>query len=403
MSTPLGIGERLRQVRREAGLSQQQVAEPDYPRSYLSQIELGRIVPDPQALRVFAQRLGLPARLTTLLLQARKRMASADVERALADYATVASQAALFALPELRYAALCGQGEAAIQKGHYLFAAESFEAAEAVASDDLARAEALARRVTSLALSGEPGQAVSLGEGALGSAGRDDRIHARLLSALIMPYAQLGAFERVSRVSKQALSLAPRINDPALLAYLYRAVTHMFIEQHRFAEALSYADKAMRLSEQLNVAGDVGLCRLASGAALMDADRLAEAADEFAEAVKIFESCGAPSYAARAAAGLAEAQLRQGNAAQARQLARTIAEIDPWTTAYLNRIAAQAAAECGDPGEAELRFGRSAALFEAQGGRSDLIETCREWARLLVRQGRLAEACEVYNRGLILT
>src|SRR5688572_4336341 len=98
MSTPLGIGERLRQVRREAGLSQQQVAEPDYPRSYLSQIELGRIVPDPQALRVFAQRLGLPARLTTLLLQARKRMAGADVERALADYATVASQAALFAL-----------------------------------------------------------------------------------------------------------------------------------------------------------------------------------------------------------------------------------------------------------------------------------------------------------------
>jgi tetratricopeptide (TPR) repeat protein len=397
-------GEKIRQLRRELGFSQRQLAEPEYPRSYLSQIELDRVVPDPQALRLFAQRLGMPARLTALLLRAQRRVSTGEISAGKDDFATIVAQADLFGLMQLRYAALCGQGETAIQVGQYVFAAECFGAAETAAADELARIDALARRVTCLALSGEPGAAVSLGEAALGAgATYDDRMRARLLSALIMPYAQLGAFERVSKVSQEALALTPRLHDPGLLAYLYRAVTHTFVEQHRFAEALSYADKAMRLSEQLGVPGDLGLCRLASGSALKDADRLAEAEDEFREAIKIFETCGAVAHAARAVAALAEVLLLQGNPASAWKMAATLREIDPWTTAYVNRIGGMAAAECGETVEAELRLRRSAELFESQGGRSDLVETCREWARVLVRQGRLAEAAEVYNRGLIVT
>jgi tetratricopeptide (TPR) repeat protein len=299
------------------------------------------------------------------------------------------------------YAALCGLGEAAVCRGGFAVAADWFARAEAAAGDDHERASALARRITCIALGGDPVSAVALGEAGLGRADRQEAaIQARLLAALIMPYTQIGAFERVLQASHQALALSSRVPDPALLAYLHRAVTHAFVEQHRFEEALSHAEKAMRLSEKLEMPIDVGLCHLACASALKDADRFTEAAAELIEAIAVFDSTGAPAYRARAAAVLAEVRLLQGDGEAALRLAAEVGEVDPWTFAYANRVAGIAAARCGDLGQAQERLRRSADLFTEQGGRVDLVETCREWARLLVSQGRLAEAVEVYDRGL---
>lgn len=303
------------------------------------------------------------------------------------------------------YESLCELGETAIRSGEFAAAAAWFGQAEELASTEHLRTVALARRITCIALGGDPVSAVALGEASLGSAKvtadrQDQAIQARLLAALIMPYTQIGAFERVSEVSRQALALSSRVPDRALLAYLHRSVTQAFVEQHRFDEALAHGETAMRLSEQLGKPIDVGLCRLACACALKDADRLPEAAEQLRAAIDIFEAEKAQAYRARATAVLAEVRLRQGDPAEALRLAGEVGEIDPWTLGYVNRVAGMAAADRGDLARAEVCLSRSADLFTEQGGRVDLVETCREWGRLLAAQGRLSEAIEVYDRGL---
>ncbi len=54
------IGERIKRVRIQLGLSQTQLAGKDLTRSFISQVENGRCLPSPKTLRKLAERLGKP-------------------------------------------------------------------------------------------------------------------------------------------------------------------------------------------------------------------------------------------------------------------------------------------------------------------------------------------------------
>ncbi|HZM82106.1 MAG TPA: helix-turn-helix transcriptional regulator [Candidatus Limnocylindrales bacterium] len=382
------LGERLRELRLAQGLSQRGLAEPSYTRSYLSMIEAGKAIPSEKALRHFADRLSLGDTLRTALELAHRARHDGELDRAQLAFEEVAVDARTFALDEWERAALCGQGEVAIQAGELATAARLFHEAADVC-----------REVTSLALCGDPVGAVALGEAAIGEADRGDHAYlARLHAALIMPYTQIGAFGRVSEAAKQALHLSSRLDDRELLGYVHRAVTHAYIEQKRFSDALMHAAEALRLCEELGATNDVGLCHLARASALKDAERLTEAAAELAIAIEIFEHTHARLYAARATAVLAGVLVAQGRTDDAWELTRDLLDNnDPWTDGYLHRVAGMSAP---DPVDAERHLRRSADLFKEQGGQIDLVETCREWGRLLTAQGRLVEAVEVYDLGL---
>ena len=55
------IGDRIRQARTEAGLSQAQLGAPHFTRAYVSAIELGKVRPAMKSLEFLADRLGKPA------------------------------------------------------------------------------------------------------------------------------------------------------------------------------------------------------------------------------------------------------------------------------------------------------------------------------------------------------
>src|SRR6266540_4810346 len=55
------IGERIRQARTEAGLSQAQLGAPHFTRAYVSAIELGKVRPAMKSLDFMAEKLGKPA------------------------------------------------------------------------------------------------------------------------------------------------------------------------------------------------------------------------------------------------------------------------------------------------------------------------------------------------------
>lgn len=54
------VGDKIRDLRKKMGLTQEQLAGPELTKSYVSQVELGRIRPSRNALTVMAQRLGKP-------------------------------------------------------------------------------------------------------------------------------------------------------------------------------------------------------------------------------------------------------------------------------------------------------------------------------------------------------
>src|SRR6476469_7143894 len=58
---PLALGERLKEAREQAGLSQRQLAFPGCSAVYISRIERGERVPSLQLLRELAARLGVDA------------------------------------------------------------------------------------------------------------------------------------------------------------------------------------------------------------------------------------------------------------------------------------------------------------------------------------------------------
>ncbi|HEX6683257.1 MAG TPA: hypothetical protein VF062_10695 [Candidatus Limnocylindrales bacterium] len=328
------------------------------------------------------------ARLGSALEAAHRARHSGEIECARTAFEEVAREAKVSALHDLELAALAGQGEVEVQTGEPATAAKLFRAAGDVS-----------REVTCIALTGDPAGAVKLGEAAIGETDRGDHaLLARLHAALIMPYVQMGAFGRGSDAAQQALHLSSRLDDAELLADVHRAVTHAFIEKKRVSDALMHADQALRLCQELGLTTDAGLCHLARASALKEAERLADAACELVTAIDIFHRARARLYHGRATAILAGVRVAQGRTGEAWELARELLDkSDPWTDGYLHRVAGMCAP---DPVEAERYLRRSAELFSEQGGQVELVETCREWARLLTTQGRLVEAVRVYDLGL---
>jgi tetratricopeptide (TPR) repeat protein len=54
------VGDRIRQIRLSRGLTQEQLGQGDFSKSYLSAVELGKIEPSVRSLRVLAERLEVP-------------------------------------------------------------------------------------------------------------------------------------------------------------------------------------------------------------------------------------------------------------------------------------------------------------------------------------------------------
>lgn len=54
------LGQRIRRIRKQRGLSLASIGRDDFTRAWLSQIELGKATPSTRVLRVIAERLGTP-------------------------------------------------------------------------------------------------------------------------------------------------------------------------------------------------------------------------------------------------------------------------------------------------------------------------------------------------------
>lgn len=257
-------------MRLERGLTQSQLAKPEYTEAYLSMIEAGRRQPSAKVLQHIAGRLGVdvdelvtgrPAgveiELELKLQDARRQTDEGGFKEARALTKKVLGQARSLELD--RTQARCHEINGLIAERtdgasaamtHYEHAVEQWQGeplhlrAEAVAG--------LARCTQQLET---PQLALHMLDSyrreleAVGSP--EPSALMRTLSAMIYPYFAAGLPEKAAEVAREALRLEPRVDEPEELACMHLAVARSLAYERHYDDALH----SLRRAEEIYLAG----------------------------------------------------------------------------------------------------------------------------------------------------
>jgi transcriptional regulator with XRE-family HTH domain len=217
------IGDRLRRLRSERGLSQRQLACPGVSYAYISRIEAGARTPSVKALRKLARRLGVsPEFLETgseigEAAERELRLAQAELalrldgpDAARASFARVVAEAEEAGDVRAAVRARIGLGMAAARSGVHAEAVRVLEEAIAAgAVSPSARPEAYAALAGSLRSSGAADRAVELLERAVTEVGRQGRVDVAALALLAGELAAIkadaGELEDAESLLREAL------------------------------------------------------------------------------------------------------------------------------------------------------------------------------------------------------
>ncbi|MFF9814450.1 helix-turn-helix domain-containing protein [Streptomyces sp. NPDC014006] len=421
---PEVIGRRVQRLRSRRGLTQRQLAEPTYTPAYISTLEAGRVRPSDAALRYLAERLGVgfeelatgrSARLVTdlrlRLTEAQRTLAGGDAEGAAAQYAALLAQAEEHGIAEVEAGALLGLGECGIDTGELATARGCFERAEARLADAPlpARVPAVRGRAVTHYLAGELRYAVYLLESAIDELNRgglhDPDALMLLYASAIGPYMDLGAQVRAAQAAEFALALAPRVDDPALVARMHRSVARTMLAEGRLAEADASLAKAAELYRQLQIRTELAHCHWMRGYVCAQNGQLERAEAELREARAMLTAGRAGLYSSQVAVELADVLHRRGRSEEAAALLRGVlgelsSERGAVHAAAAHRLLGIIAEDARDSEAAEEHYVRALSLLERAGAAGDLADLCRLLGDLLRRTGRVEAALDAYRTGL---
>jgi tetratricopeptide (TPR) repeat protein len=414
------IGQRLRRLRHERGLSQRELASPGVSYAYISRIEAGARRPSVKALRMLGRKLGVSAdyletgsemrdvderelRIADAELELRlggdPAQAEGALERLRDDAAaagdTVASSRAHLAL-----------GLAAAAAGRDAEAIERLEAGlESAPVSAAARPDVFAALGRAYAATGRPEQAVELYERCLeevAAAPEDLAARVRLTGHLGHVLAELNDLERAQSVLDAALDAADELTDAYARVRLYRSLARYHDAQGRPAAALDYARRAIALLAATDDTLDLARAHLLCGDIQMTHGRADAAGRHFDLAERLFGTSAeavdvASLYTDQARRAVA---LGDGEEAVRRAGAALNAVGDDHPREQGNAIwaLAEGLALAGDADAADDAFRRATGLLAEQSHRRDYVEAYRAWGKFLRRAGRENEALEVLEK-----
>ncbi|WP_328296637.1 helix-turn-helix transcriptional regulator [Streptomyces sp. NBC_00435] len=423
MDEPAQIGRRVQRMRTELGLTQRKLAEPAYTPAYISTLESGRVRPSEAALRFLAGRLGTsyeelttgrPAHLATelrlALTDAQQTLAAGAAEEAAVRFRHLLAEAEQLGLIDERVGALLGLGDCALESGALPEAIGHFEAAERLLADEPLprRARPIRGRAVAHLLAGELRYACYLLESTieeLSTSGlADPEALVLLYAAVIGPYIDMGAHARAAHAAELALSLAPQVSDPALVAGMHRQVARTFLTEGRVADADASLAKAQAIYGQLQLRTDLAHCHWMRGYVQAQNGELEAAERELRTARGMLSAGRAVLYTAQVEVELADVLRRLGRYGEAAGLLSALLELGDSHGAVhaggAHRLLGLMAQERGETEAAEEHYVQALALLERSGASGDLADLCRLLGDLLRRAGRTEAALDAYRTGL---
>jgi tetratricopeptide (TPR) repeat protein len=419
------LGERLRQLRVSAGLTQSDLAGERFSKEYVSQIERGKTRPTRETIEWLAIRLGVDpsflasgvsaderGRMEATLTRAEALTEAGEYDEALAEFEKASVAVAGTGSPELEARALSGEGWARLEQGDARSALDLLDKArqlvEQPSFSDVERAEVLYRLGVCRYKLSSVSTSLGLFNEALALAERSgfpcDALRSNILGWRSRCYRRQRDWEAAREDVERALELAEGLNDR-------RTVAHVFFQASLIAErnghwllARTYAERAKGQYEELADQANVGKLLNNLGGLNFLLGKPEQAIEQLKDSFRVLLDAGTPADAAEVVSSLAQVHLRLGQVELAEQQARQALELVGDRPDLLDRI-----------GNAQLVLGRAlleqGRLEEAEGVFSAAEQTCDQLesashrAAAWIAQGDLASkrgddrrAAQLYRR-----
>ena len=415
------IGQRLRRLRHERGLSQRELASPGVSYAYISRIEAGARRPSVKALRMLARKLGVSADYLETGseirdIEARElRIADAELELRLAEKPAEAARK----LDQLRDEALTAGDSVAAARANVALGLAAAAAGQNVEAIDRlesglelspvspsARPDVFATLGRAHVATGRSDRAVELFERCLDEIAQDApddlAAHVRFTTYLSYALTDLGDLERAQAVLDNVLVQAESLTDAYSRVRLYWSLARLTDLQGRPATALDYVRRAIALLDVTDDTLHLARAHLLCGSILMTQGRPDEAGRHFDLAEQLFGPHPEPEDVAnlRTDQSRRAAVLGDGEGAVRHARAALDAIGDEFQHEKGNALwaLAEGLALTGDNDGAHDAFRRATALMEEHGHRRNYVEAYRAWGKFLRRAGRETEALEVLER-----
>jgi transcriptional regulator with XRE-family HTH domain/Tfp pilus assembly protein PilF len=340
---PNRLGERLRQLRVAAGLTQTDVAGTRFSKEYVSQIERGKTRPTRETVEWLAQRLGVDPdflqngvstdqrdRIETLLARAEAVSEAGHDQQAIELIEDVKTAVLATGSAEFEVRLLAVEAWTRTRLGEVREAIELLARARALAEgpefSDVERADLLFRlgvaryKLSSIATS------VALFDEALQLAERSglpcDVLRSNILNWRSRCRRRQRDFEAAREDVERALELADGLDDKRMTAHVYFQASLIAEREGHWVAARSYAERARDLYEEVEDETDVGRLLNNLGGLNYTLGRPDEAIKYLKDAFKVLIDLGRDDEAATAVSSLAQIQLGRGELSTAEQQAR---------------------------------------------------------------------------------
>ena len=415
------IGQRLRRLRHERGLSQRELSSPGVSYAYISRIEAGARRPSVKALRMLARKLGVSADYLETGSEIRDtderelRIADAELELRLAGDPGEA-EAKLEALRDAAVGA--GDAVAASRANIALGLAAAAGGRNADAIDRLesglelsrvspsGRPDVYATLGRAYAATGRPDKAVEVFERCLAEVAEDapEDLTAQVRFTTYLSYAltDLGDLDRAQDVLDSALDQADAMTDAYSRVRLYWSLARLADLQGQPAAALDYVRRAIALLDVTDDTLHLGRAHLLCGSILLSQGRAEDAGRHFDLAERLFGPHPEPEDVANLYTDQSRraAQLGDGDEAVRRAKAALEAVGDEYGRERGTALwaLAEGFALTGETDDAHESFRKATTLLKHEGHRRDYVEAYRAWGKFLRRSGREDEALEVLER-----
>jgi tetratricopeptide (TPR) repeat protein/DNA-binding XRE family transcriptional regulator len=342
------LGERVRQLRVAAGLTQTELAGDRFSKEYISQIERGKTRPTSETVDWLALRLGVDSGFlasgvsTDDRSKAEATLARADtlleehrLDEAIAEYTRALPAVLGTGAVELQVRALNGEAMARAEngdvRGGLALLADSRALVERDEFSDIDRAEVLYRLGVCRYLLSSISTAVGLFNEALVLAERSglpsDQLRMRVFSWRSRCYRRQRDYEAAREDVERALELAEGMHDARALGSAFFQASVIAERDGHYVLARTYAEKAKVQYEELADRANVGRLMNNLGGVEFLLGKPEKAIDHFKQAFAVALELGRDEEAAKAVSSLAQVHLRTGDAARAEEQALHALEI----------------------------------------------------------------------------
>jgi tetratricopeptide (TPR) repeat protein len=406
----LRLGERLRQLRVAAGMTQSELAGDRFSKEYVSQIERGKTRPTGDTISWLASRLEVDAgylangvstdergRVEATLTRAEALVEAHRYEEAVAEFERARPAILATGATELEARLLSGEAWARMHQGELREALELLARARTVSEgepfSDLDRAEVLFRLgVCRLKLS-SIATAIGLFNEAYAIAEKSelpcDLLRSNILAYRSRCYRRQRDIEAAREDVERALELAQSVDDSSTMAHVYVQASLVAERGGHWVLARSYAERAKGFYEELNDQRNLaGMLNNLGGLNLM-LGKPDEAIEYLKSSYSTALDADSKEEAAQATGSLAAVHLELNDFDQAERFARQALTLLEGRIDFLHEIGpsqlvlGRALMEQGRLDEAEEAFKAADSSFEQ-------LSSASHRARAWIAQGDLA-------------